>query len=483
MKILVLNPGSKTGENVSRDVLYGAWCKGKRVGSQEYPPLPLLSVYTVLKKADFDVLFLDAQGEKLLFPDIVKKFNWKEIDYVFTQTATMTFTDDIELLSLIKAENPELKTIICGSHVTFMPEFSLKNPNIDYVVRFEPEEITVNLLKALKEKTPLKKVKGIAFKDAKEKPIVTEQASFVNLEELPIIDRTPIKHINYYHPFVKKKKWTSLETTRGCPAKCIYCTAPTFFGKVVRSKPVDKIIEELKYLKSLGYGEVFFRDEVLTFHKQRMIELCQKMIDNKLKLKFICNGRADMVDEEMLTIMKKAGCHRIQFGFESGNDTILENIKKGHTVEHARTAIKVSKKVGLRTHVHFMLGCPGETKQTIEDTINLAIQLDPDTVAFNIFSIYPGSDFYEEWKHKLPEKWDGTEMDLDSLHLKSFTSDLYTELKPDEIEKYFMDAYKKFYTRPKYIFRKFLQMSSPREFWTNFKSGLGVLSMIITKKN
>ncbi|MBU2640028.1 MAG: cobalamin-dependent protein, partial [Nanoarchaeota archaeon] len=147
MKIFILNIGNEKGENVSRDTLYGAWCKGKKVGYAEYPPLALLSINTVLNKNNLNTEFLDAQGEKITQEELFKKYNWGDFDILITQTSTMTFLSDLKLLKSIKKINEKIKIIVCGSHVTFMPKRSLDNDVIDYIVRYEPEETILNLIK------------------------------------------------------------------------------------------------------------------------------------------------------------------------------------------------------------------------------------------------------------------------------------------------------------------------------------------------
>jgi radical SAM superfamily enzyme YgiQ (UPF0313 family) len=481
MKVLVLNIGSKHGENVSRDVLYGLWCKGKRVGMQEYPPLHMLLIYTMLKQNEFDAEFIDAQGEKLDHKQLIEMLEGKKFDAIISQTSTMTFKDDTELLSRAK-KLTGAETILIGSHVTFMPENSLKNNAVDFIVKFEPEETILKLVKALAGNKQFDKIKGIGFRKGK-KAIINMDAEPPELDSEPIADRTPILGFKYYHPLVKNEKWTTMEASRGCPSRCTYCTAPNFYGKQVRARSIGQVIEEMEYLKRLGYKEIYFRDEVFSFDKKRTIELCNEMISRKLKMKWICNGKIGLTDREMMALMKKAGCHLIQFGVESGSQEILNNIRKGFTVEMARKTFKWAKEAGLKTHAHFMLGCPGETRETIEQTLKLSKELDPDTVAFNIFSVYPGTDFYFMVKDKLPKNWSGVEADLSKLHLKSFTSHLYTSLSRNEVEDYFIKAYREFYTRPKYILKRVLSISNPLEFWNNLKSGIGVFSLVISRKN
>jgi anaerobic magnesium-protoporphyrin IX monomethyl ester cyclase len=478
MKLFILNMGNEKGENISRDTLYGAWCKGKKVGYAEYPPLALLSINTLLNKNKFPTEFLDAQGEKINHDELLVKYNWEDFDYLITQTSTMTFLSDLKLLKSIKEKNKNIKFIVCGSHVTFMPEKSLDNDVIDYIVKYEPEEIILELLTNENKDS----IKGIGYrKDGK--IVINPNAEAVNFEETPIIDREPILGIKYYNPLVKEEKWTTIETTRGCPARCTFCTAPYFFGKVIRKRKILDIFEEMKYLKNLGYKEIIFRDEVFTFDKKRVSELCNLLIDNRVKIKWICNGKIGMGDKTLMRLMKKAGCHLILYGVESGSQKILDNIKKDITLEDTRDTFRWAKEIGMETHAHFMIGCPGETEETLKETISFAKELKPTTVAFGILTIYPGTELYDEIKDKLPSDWDGTEAEISKLHTKSFESKMLTDLKPEVIEKYLIKAYKEFYTRPGYLLDRLSNIGSLHEAYTLGKSGMGVLWMVLTKKN
>jgi len=480
--IFILNIGSKTGETLSKDVLYGAWCRGRKVGLQEYPPLPLLYTNTLLNKNGFKTVFLDAQGEKINHSHLLKKYDWNKFDYLITQTATMTFNEDLELLTSIKARNPKIKIIVFGSHVTFLPEKSLESGIIDFVIRREPEFPLLNLIDALVNKKNFEKINGLAFKKGK-KYIINPFDEHKDLSQLPFPDRKPILHINYYNPLVSSKKWTTIETTRGCPSKCTFCTAPYFFGVRIRKRSVDSVIEELKYLYHVGYQEIFFRDEIFTFEKERVKEICNRMINEKIKLKWICNGKIGMLDRETMNLMKKAGCRIILFGVESGDQKILNNMKKGITIKQTRETFKWAREIGMRTHAHFMIGNPGDNKETVERTIALAKELKPTTVDFGILTVYPGTELCDQLSKKMDRSWDGTEATISVLHVKSFRNELFTDLTAEEIENYLITAYKSFYTRPTYILQKLISIRSPQEIYSLMKAGFGILLLVLQKKN
>ena len=482
MKSIIANFGSKTGEKTSRDVLYGCWCKGKKAGNAEYPPLPLLYVYTLLKENSFDVSFIDAQGLGLSHTQFIDNVDANEFDVLITQTSTMTFRDDVSLLEAIKRENHSIKTVLIGSHVTFLPEKSLSEDSVDYVILYEPEKPVLELLSGLRENRMPDRLDSVGFKDGGGY-IVGDRKSLIDLDETPIPDRTPILEIDYYNPLVEERRWTSVETTRGCPGKCTFCTAPSFFGEKVRARRVDDVIKELEILSSLGYREIFFRDETFTYDLDRVKEICQKMIERSLDLKWICNSRVNTINPQAIESMKSAGCRKIKYGVETGSPEILKNIRKGTTIQQAEKAFKWMCDAGLESHGHFMLGCPGETMQSIRKTIDFAKKLNPTTASFGIFTPYPGTKIYKDFVKKLPDDWDGTEAELSKLHVKSFYNEKFTELTSSELEKAMVDAYREFYLRPGYVLNKLSTINTPTDLFNTIKSGIGVLSYSLTGRN
>lgn len=307
MNVLILNPPSKVAHNVVRDLLYGCWCKGKRIGGIEFPPLSLLYVATVLKNNGHLVKLLDASGERKTVKEIKEKFGDYQI--VIISTSTMTFNEDAQVLEELKQENEGLITVIFGSHPTFMPHYSLAKEAVDIIVQREPEYIIRDLVNALREKNnSWKNIKGIGFKE-NGRNVINEPYPYIeNFDEVLFPDRGMLsKEIDYFNPVVKRLPYTTAITSRGCPVECIFCTAPFFYGKKMRYRSAESVIEELELIQSQGYQEVFFRDETFTFNKERNIKICKEIIKRKIKLGWICNARVGTVDKKMMKLMKAAG--------------------------------------------------------------------------------------------------------------------------------------------------------------------------------
>lgn len=492
MRVLVLNPPSRFAKNVVRDALWGCWCKGKRIAGTSVPPINQVLTATLLKNEGHNVRFLDALGQKMNLEDVLKDIN--NFDAVIVQTSTMTFKEDAEVLLELKNKNENLVTIIYGSHPTFMPEFALED-GIDFIVRFEHEFVLRDLLKALdagagnNPAVPVgqtfrsanwQDIKGIGYK-LNGKKIINKDYPFAdNLDLLPFADRTLLsKDIEYFNPVVKRLPYTTMFTSRGCPAKCTFCTAPYFMGSKIRFRSAENVVEELSYVASLGYKEVFFRDETFTVFKERNLKICEEIIRKKLDLTWICNARVGTIDKETMLTMKKAGCHMIRFGVESGVQEILDNIKKGINVEKTRETFAVAKEVDMETHAHLMLGLPGDTLKTVNQTINFVKEIEPTTATFGVCTPYPGTALFDIVKEKFPQIKDGSEADLKKLHTTGFFNQAFCEIPSDKLEQLVKFAYRKFYFRPKYLINTLKSIKSFDELKRKLIAGTSVLDFAV----
>ncbi|HBE03323.1 MAG: B12-binding domain-containing radical SAM protein [Spirochaetes bacterium GWF1_41_5] len=453
MKVLVLVPPGKEHKNVVRDFMYGCWCKGRRIGGMQMPPLNLLYIASTLKEAGHEVGFVDASVDPSSYKTIEN--NGFPFDIVILLSSTNSFKMDIKIIKEIKQARREIKSILFGSHPTFMPGYCLNEDTVDIIVRGEPEFIIRDLLNELKNGSDQwKKVKGIGYRENGNNCLNAAYPLIDNLDELPMPDRTFLPAgIDYFNPVIKRMPYTTMQTSRGCPAKCNFCTVPFFFGNKFRFKSVEKVMEEFRHIISLGYREVFIRDETFTAYKKRNIEICRRMIDEKMDLTWIANARADMIDKETMEIMKKAGCHMIKFGVESGVQEILDNIKKGIRVEDTRNALKWCRETGIDAHGHVMLGCPGESKETIEQTIKFVREINPYTASFGIHTPYPGTELFNKVAALHPEIADGSDADLAKLHITGFFNESFTNLRKEDLEKSVVRAYRKFYLRPGHLLK------------------------------
>ncbi|MDD5680788.1 MAG: radical SAM protein, partial [Candidatus Omnitrophica bacterium] len=416
MNILTLIPPALSGGNTIRDVLYGCWCRGRRIGGGTIPPLTLLSVASILKKNGHSVRLMDADGEKKTLKDI--KNDIKSFDFVILLTSSMSFREDAQVLAGLKKENPRLITSAFGSHPTFLPEACLNTDGIDILVRYEPEFIYRDLADALSKKNDTwKAVKGIAFRDSTGIHINERYPFIENLDELPIPDRSLLnRNLVYFNPLVKRLPYTTSITSRGCPGKCTFCTAPAFTGSKVRHNSADYVLREIEYLLSSGIKEIYYRDETFSFFPQRNKIICETIIAKKMNVSWLCNVRVGTVKKDMLSLMKKAGCHTIKAGVESGVQEILDKSQKNIRLRDTEDLFRWARELGIATHAHVMLGMPGENRDTMKRTADFVISLKPTTVDFGICTPYPGAALFDKLLSEHKDLKDKMEIDWEMLH-------------------------------------------------------------------
>jgi len=457
LKVLVLSPGNKKMKNVVRDLVYGCWCGGRRIGGTQMPPLNLLYVATTLKTEGHDVVFVDAAIEQERYIKVLGRIT----DYtaVIILCSTNTFKTDVMFLQDIKTRNSGILSIVFGSHPTFMPEYCLKEECIDIAVRREPEFIIKDIINNISLGRDWRNIRGIGYR-SNNKVILNDLYEFGDLDSLPIPDRGYLpKGLDYFNPVVKRLPYTTMQTSRGCPGTCTFCTVPSFYGRKIRARSAKKVFDEMKILRESGYKEIFFRDETFTVYKERNREICSMIIDNKIDVTWICNARINAISEDDIGLMKRAGCHMIKFGVESGEQFILDNIKKGIRLEQTRHVFRMCHELNMDTHAHVMLGCPGETVQSVENTIKFVKEIDPLTVSFGIHTPYPGTELFEMVARKHPEIRDGVEASIEKLHIKGFYNEYFTSIKRHDLEALLRKAYRSFYFRPGYITRRLLKMN------------------------
>ena len=316
-----------------------------------------------------------------------------EYDFVVLFTSTPGFSSDVLLAEMMKAAKPSLKIAFVGPHVTTQPEQSLMaSEAIDFVTYKEFDYSVTEFASGM----PLEDIKGVSFRKDGKIVHTERRLPIENLDALPWatpIYKRDMDITRYNVPFLLHP-YISFYTTRGCPAKCTFCLWPqTFDGHMWRQRSVDDVANEVKHALELfpNIKEIFFDDDTFTIGKERVLALCERF--KPLNFTWSCTSRVH-VDLETLQAMRAAGCRLFIVGFESGNPQILKNIKKGATVEQAREFMKNCKKAGIVVHGDFIIGLPGETPETIEQSLQFAKELDCETIQVSIAHAYPGTEFY-----------------------------------------------------------------------------------------
>ncbi len=395
-----------------------------------YPPLELAILAALLRK-NHDVLLVDAVGEKLTEEqtfDLLKPF---APDWMFAPVSTPTIDNDLKVLRRVKQTFPQIKTGIFGVHATYFARSLAQSPVVDYAIMNDPEDAVFELVNG---RIP----KSVAYMDEDETVVVMPPESHVDLNRLPTPAWDLIKKENYILPIVRKP-YVLMETGRGCPYRCIFCVVPYFHGKKPRMKNIEKMVQELQDVRPM-VEDIFFHTDNFTFDPDYVKTFCKALIQSGLGFRWVCNSRVDTIDEEMVRLMRDAGCWLISFGIESGDQGILDGCKKGISVKQAKKAIQIVRENGVMASGHFIFGLPGETEKTAEKTIRFATTLPLNFAEFYIATPFPGSELYESVKDTLSLKWDSIGYDKDPY-------ESYLDLRG--LKK---RGYRSFYLRPVKMF-------------------------------
>jgi len=397
-------------------------------------------------------LVVDAPVQKLNLEDCLRIA--EDFDLVVMYTSTPTLKIDSETARRIKEQKPATVTVLTGPHVTILPEDSLRAADgaVDIVCRGEFDYA----IKELCEGKEWGTVDGISFLKDGKVVHTADRPPIENLDALPFASQVykrdlPITEYvipHFLHPYV------SIYSSRGCPSKCIYCLWPqTFSGQKMRTRSPQNVYEEVLWIKENmpEVREISFDDD--TFSADRKHARAVAGLIKPLGVSWTINARANC-DYETLKIMREAGLRHVVVGYETGNEQILKNIKKGVTKEQAIRFTRDCKKLGLSVHGAFIMGLPGETRETILETIEFAKKLDLDSIQASLASPYPGTEFYELCKE---EGWITSDSFLDESGHQTCVIN-YPQLSNREIFDAVELFYNKFYFRPKYIARSVMKM-------------------------
>jgi radical SAM superfamily enzyme YgiQ (UPF0313 family) len=454
MKVVVANPPwPGKGYGARSNVRWPHRRADKRL------PFPIYLAYatSVLKEAGFKTTGIDAVWEDLGIRSFARKI--KEINprVVLIEACTPSIAYDLESAEAIKDELEDAVVVFCGPHATYFHKKIIENYGfVDVCIRGEFELAFRDICKAVKRKRGLSSVKGITYRDSKKNVRVNMDRPLIeDLDRLPYPDRKEFPIERYQQAFYAGKNTALIVSTRGCPFQCTYCLWPsTLTHRRYRIRDPRKVVDEIEHLiKREGIDELFFDEDEFTVSKNKVIELCNEIIKRGIKIKWHCMGRVNVVDENVLRLMKKAGCYQIFYRFESGSEKILKSVKKGITKDQIRNAVKLTKKAGIVCCGSFILGSPDEDWSTLKETMKFATSLGADWVQFSPCIPYPGTPMYEETKQLgllEVESWDdfggGNDFVIRTKHLSK-----------EELSGFMRKAYKSYYT-------------SPRVIWTNLKS-------------
>lgn len=460
-RIILINPPWVIGEDKN------LW---KEVASC-WPSLGLAYIAAVLEKDGHEVFYIDCSAQHYTVGDMEAVLgNFKRPDFIGMTATTPLINNALAIAEIAKKMFDGVKIILGGVHPSVLPEEIISNPAVDFVAIDEGEETMKELARGLAPEQIL----GIYYK--KNRQIFKNPARplIKNLDEIPPPPYHLLPMDKYYPALGSYKRLPAmiLFATRGCPGRCTFCYR-TFRG-IVRKRTARNIIDEINILqRDYGIKEVAFYDDTFTLFKDVIREFCDIIVNEKIDITWSCFTRVDHVNEELLTVMKKAGCHLILFGVESADEQILKNIRKNISLEQVIKVVEAARSVGIETRASFMFGNQGETEETIKKTIDFAIKLDPDEVQFNITTPYPGTEMFEWAKAQGYIKsfnWDDWSMSNVVLELPG--------LDRTKLQHYYKIAHRKFYFRPKIILRRLLRIKSWQQLMQEIKGGLGLFKFI-----
>lgn len=418
------------------------------------PPLGITYMAGVLQENNIDVEILDASAEDMDFKDVEKELLKRKPDLVALTALTPTIGRALETAQVVKETLPDSIVVMGGYHPTFNFIETLEDENVDIVIRGEGEYIMLNLVQALENQSSLHDVKGIVFEDKNSKEIVVnpEAPLIQDLDELPFpaLNLLPMKK---YRLLDMDTHMTTMITTRGCPMQCSFCSSAAMHGKKIRERSVENIVDEIEYLKTnYDIDTIAFMDDTFTLKKRKVMAICDEILKRNIEIMWGCTSRVDTLDEKLLKKMKEAGCITIFIGVESADQQQLDNMCKNTTIAKIENAFKIAHKLKIRTIASVALGMPGDTKEIMNKTVKFVHKLKPNYAIYSLATPYPGTRFYKEaFEKNLIKIKDWSKYTLITPILETIDCSL------NDMRKIQAKAFMKFYLRPHYIIRQFLQ--------------------------
>ncbi len=511
VEILLVNPPAPDG---------AIWIRSQhRVGRRSregmiWPQVSLAQLAALFP--DYRVEVVDAIATRMGWPAFEQLLREKQPRYYVTQVAGPTLQND--MLGCFLARSLGAKTIAFGTHVTPMPlETMAPYPALDFVLRGEPELTLRELVDTLAgrpdpwdrlepafrqrleklfcatdptwppydQRPPvnlqrstfhLELMKGLVWRKGSE-IVINEDRPFIrHLDDLPLPrhDLLPLEH--YRAPLVGGP-YAFVVTGRGCPAGCRFCIKHVSYGDSLRLRSPENILAELRLLQGLGIRRVHMYADLFTANREQVLGLCRLLRQEGLSLRWTCNSRADFVDEAMLREMAAAGCWLIAWGIESGNEEILKRVRKGFRLEQAEQALRWAKAAGIKNWGYFIIGLPGETEETIQETIALACRLPLDLALFHIAAPHPGTPFFfevvEQGWFRPGTRWEQVDMDRSTV-LE------YPYLPAERLEHWARVAFRRWALRPGPIWTGLrMLLGSPRLWPMAIRVGLESLGWSI----
>jgi radical SAM superfamily enzyme YgiQ (UPF0313 family) len=449
MRIYLLNAPYLT--NFTR---CGRWQGVAGRGGTLYYPIWLAYATGLLEKEGHTVRLIDAVARKWDNHKVTEDVAEFKPDLIVVDSNFSSLKNDINVANRLKASS-NATTILVGPPANIFSE-DILNRGVDIVARLEYDYTLRDLAQAIQKGESLNGIKGISYRE-NDHIIHNPDREYTTSEELdyiPFVSKVYKEHLIVRDYFLSHAYFPMvlIFTTRGCPNQCTFCSWPeNLMGRKYRSRSINNIVDEFEYIvKELPeVEEIIIEDDSFTINKDRVLQICEELNRRNIHINWGCQSRATL-DIETMKAMKKAGCHLLDVGYESGNDEILQNIQKGTTVQQLREFTKNARKAKLKILADFVIGFPGENKDTANNTIKLMKELRPDLVQISVATPIPGTDFYR-W---VKEKGYILSEDLESsIDFNGFQKCIisYPELTSEEIQNIVDKSLKEYYLSVHYI--------------------------------
>lgn len=449
-KVLLINPNWKKSKET-------IWHKVASV----YPPLGLLNIAGVLKRERHAVEFLDMSAENISAEELSVSNSY---DIVGITVTTPLLKPALLVAQKIKNNFPDTMIVFGGVHATIAHEELIKHDFVDVVVREEGEMAMLEIC----DDTPLPVIEGITYIHNCEVIVNESRAQLEDLDWLPYIPYELLK-INLYRPPVggyRRLPAFMMITGRNCPNDCTYCQ---HYHRKVRTRSAKRIFEEIEFIyKSYGIREINFYDDTFTVFKKNVNELCDLLINSDFDITWSCFTRVNAVDFDLLKKMKEAGCHTVLFGVESSNEAILKAMRKNINLDDVKKAVDLCRKAGIKTRCSYILGYPGETEETMKETLEYSKFVNSDFVQFNAITAYPGTEL---WKQAHDNNWliESEDWDMSNCNIQT------PLLSRGKVISFYKESHGKYYLRPKVILRRFFAIRSYEDLKQELVGALAIL--------
>jgi anaerobic magnesium-protoporphyrin IX monomethyl ester cyclase len=412
-----------------------------------FPPLGLAYMAAVLEQNDFEVKIFDCPVCEIDHEKLKAELGSFQPTIVGISSMTSTIESAFISARVAKEACPDAKVLMGGPHATFADKQILTDEAaVDIIVRGEGEETLLEIAKQSPELQKVSEIKGITFRKDNQIIQAPNRPFIQNLDALP---RPAYKYIQIEKYRITGRKILPIMSSRGCPFQCSFCVASQMFGAPFRARSPKNVLDELEWLRDeYGAEGISFQDDTLTFDNKRTIEICDGIIERKINLPWACLTRADRVTKELLAKMSKAHCDEVSFGVETGCQRIRDSFNKRVTTDQCKNAIKWAKDAGIFVSASIILGYPGETKETLQESLELIRKVEPDDVWLCIATPYPGTEL-----RAIVER-NGWKMSDDYKKYNTLNPIFEDPLLPlKDIAQMRKNFYNKFYT-PKYILRQ-----------------------------